>query len=99
MSYYILDGKTYEVSPTDCDEQEEFKQPLTNQQLKHVATVLSEHFGCFMLFGMSLKGEPQVLFSTYSGMESLALKKFAEDVVLGEADVGFSPLDDEEEEI
>ncbi len=93
MALYTLDDKMYEIFPQIKRD----KPALTPRQLRKVAEVLSEHFGCFLLFGISLQGEPQVLLSGSSGLEHLALKKFAEDLVKGEAHVSFTPLNDVEE--
>jgi len=90
MSVYILKEKTYEIFPSIS--KEESQESLSPRQLNQIATVLTEHFGCFILFGMSLQGNPQVLLSGSCGMEHLALKKFAEDVIMGEANVNFVPL-------
>jgi len=92
MPYYMLKDKTYEIMPNI----ETASPALTHKQLKEMANVLAEHLGCFILFGMSLQGEPQVLMAASSGMEHLALKKFAEDVITGEANANFSPLEDDD---
>lgn len=96
MSVYILDDKTYEVFPSIS--KKEAQASLTPRQLNHLASVLSEHFGCFILFGMSLQGNPQVMISGSCGMEHLALKKFAEDVIIGDTNVNFVPLNGEDGE-
>ena len=100
MSIYILENKTYETFPKLKNNQPEDAQDLSTIQLQRLALTLSEHFGCFLLFGMSLQGEPRMLLSGTSGMEHLALKKFAEDVILGEGAVSVVPLDeiDDDEE-
>jgi len=94
-SFYILDDKTYETLPNIVDKKE--STGLSSVQLRQLAVSLSEFFGCFMVFGMSLKGEPRVLISGSSGMEHLALKKFAEDVILGESGVSLMPLEEEDD--
>ena len=96
MSLYILDEKTYNTNTQSPTQAEEEILDLSSHQLRQIATNLSEHFGCFMLFGMSLKGEPRMLMSSSSGMEHLAMKKFAEDVVIDESGVNFVPLGEEE---
>jgi len=95
MPIYVLKDSTYEIFPR---EESEKKEPdITPGQLRTLAMNLSEYFGCFMLFGMSYQGEPRFLATTSSGMEHLALKKFAEDVVLGEVGVELSTLDEDDD--
>lgn len=92
----MLKDKTYEIFPNISKKEPEIS--LDPRQLNDVASVLSEHFGCFILFGMSLQGNPQVLLSGSCGMEHLALRKFAEDVLLGELNIDFVPLGGQEGE-
>ena len=97
MSLYILKDTTYEILPK---KDEVFGKPdLTQDQFRRLALTLSEYFGCFMLFGMSYQGQPRLLASASSGMEYLALKKFAEDVVMGETGMEFASLDSDSSEI
>ena len=91
MPIYILKDKTYEISPNI----EKSHPSLNQRQLKSIANVLSENLGCFMLFGISLEGEPQIILAASSGIEHLALKKFAEDFVNGEAHINLTPLEDD----
>lgn len=94
MPLYIMKDKTYEVFPNSGKP----ASALSPKQFKNMANVLSEHLGCFIVFGMSFEGTPQILVSATSGMENLALKKFAEDVLIGETEVNFSPLEEREED-
>jgi hypothetical protein len=96
MPLYILKDRTYEILPN----QEGYSKDadITPGQLKVIADTLGEYFGCFMLFGMSYKGEPRFLASTSSGMEYLALKRFAEDVVIGDVGIQLSALGEEEDD-
>ena len=98
MSIYILKDKTYETFPGLKNNKPVGAPDLSQLQLKRLALTLSEHFGCFLLFGMSLQGEPRMLLSGTSGMEHLALKKFAEDVILGEGVVSVIPLDETDDD-
>jgi hypothetical protein len=93
MPIYILKDTTYEIVP-----QEKTKQDITPEQLMTLANTMSDFFGCFMVFGMSYEGNPCFFASTSSGMEHLALKKFAEDMVLGENDIEFSIIGEEDED-
>lgn len=90
MPIYILKDKTYEIFPNV----EKSSPALSQIQLKTIATTLSENMGCFMLFGMSLQGEPQIILAASSGIEHLALKKFAEDFLSGEASINLTPLEE-----
>jgi len=94
MALYILKDKTYDIPMPEDQE----PQLISEEQLKNIANSLSEHFGCFMIFGMSLRGEPQFLMSSTSGMEYLALQKFAEDTLINSDPGELELLDDEEEQ-
>ena len=96
MPLYILKDRTYEILPHEEGYSKD--ADITPGQLKVIASTLGEYFGCFMVFGMSYKGEPRFLASTSSGMEHLALKKFAEDVVMGDVSLQFSSLGEEDDE-
>ena len=96
MPIYILKDKTYEIFPKLS--QDNSDDNPSQRQLMKLATTLSEHFGCFMIFGMSYNGEPRMMLSGSSGMEHLALKKFAEDIILGEGGAAVVPLDQEDEQ-
>ena len=97
MSLYILKDATYDIVPKKGEHSKD--SDITPGQFRTLASMLSEYFGCFMLFGMSYQGQPRLLASTSSGMEFLALKKFAEDVISGDMGVDFAPLDGESTEI
>jgi hypothetical protein len=92
----MLDKKTYETFPNLNEDDP--KNEIPEEQIRNIGNNLGEYFGAFMLFGLSLQGQPVLVMSGSSGMEHLALKKFAEDVVLGESNVSLIPLDEEEEE-
>ena len=104
MPIYTLKDRTYEILPNE--EPDASNPDISPVQLRRLALMLQEYFGCFMLFGMSCKGEPRFLCSSSSGMEHLALKKFAEDVVMGDISIQLSSIgengeiedDDEEDE-
>ena len=95
MPIYTLKDRTYEILP---HEEPDSKDPdVSPRQLRTLALTLQEYFGCFMLFGMSYKGEPRFLCSSSSGMEHLALKKFAEDVIMGDISIQLSSIGEDGE--
>jgi hypothetical protein len=96
MSLYTLKHNTYETFPNLKEDSQESELPPG--QIRHIGNQLSDYFGSFMLFGLSLHGQPILIMSGSSGMEHLALKKFAEDVVLGESGVSIVSLEEDEEE-
>jgi hypothetical protein len=96
MPIYTLGKKTYEIFPNLSTQTS--PPEIDPEKLKNIANFLSEYFGCFMIVGMSLQGEPQVLIMAASGMEQLAVKQFAQDVCMGEADMEFTSLDGDEED-
>lgn len=91
MPIYTLGKKTYEILPKIPTQQD--APSIDPEKLQHIATYLSEYFGCFMLLSMSLKGEPQIMIMASSPMEQLALKQFAQDVLMGDADIDFASLE------
>ncbi len=92
MPIYTLGKKTYEIFPTSPAKKKKEPPALDNKKLQHIATYLSEYFGCFVILGMSTKGDPQIMIVASSGMEHLALKQFAQDILMGDADVTFAQI-------
>lgn len=98
MPIYTLGKKTYEIFPQVSSKQKKENPSLDEKKLQHIASYLSEYFGCFVILGMSTSGEPQILISASSGMEHLALKQFAQDILMGDADITFAQLGEDGEE-
>ena len=94
MSMYILNNKEYNVFPKL--ESQVDSNIISPQQLQKIENFMSEFFGCFMVFGMGFDGTPKMIMSGASGMEQLAMKKFIEDIILGEAEFEFLSTDEEE---
>jgi hypothetical protein len=95
MPIYTLGKKTYEIFPVSPIKKKKETPALDNKKLCHIANYLSEFFGCFVVMGMSTKGEPQIIIAASSGMEHLALKQFAQDILMGDADVTFTQISGE----
>ncbi len=94
MPIYTLGKKTYNIFPVSPTEEKE-PPTLDNKKLCHVANFLSEFFGCFIVMGMSTNGDPQIIIAASSDMEHLALKQFAQDMLMEDSDIIFTKISDE----
>lgn len=96
MNVYVLRGRTYTAkSPSELDETSSFEP--ADEQLLALARQISEHFGSFVVFGITLDGRMKMFKSPCSEMEELALNRFIDTISEHEADLEYSLLDDGED--
>jgi hypothetical protein len=74
--YVIMDDVKYDTSAPCNDEQ-------TVRQLRVLAHHVSEHLGCFCLFGFDNHGKPVKVGNISSAMEDMAITKLIEEDMMG----------------
>jgi hypothetical protein len=90
--YVIVDGATYDTTAPCTDEQ-------TFKNLQVLAHHVSEHLGCFCLYGFDNHGKPVKVGNISSAMEDMAVSKFIEEDVMGNlgTPAGFMEEEDDDQ--